>query len=128
MSDDRQAAIDATIAAILSRDAPPYQPKPGDPSLLAGPNKGFGLLPRTRIEKLCEPIRLETIAWLGTVLACAAGRPIDDGVQAVFDAILEGEEESLDNDTDYIFAFDIAAYRLGVDPFAVSLRPAVLDS
>jgi hypothetical protein len=116
------------IDEILSRDALPYEPKPGSQSLLAGFLNPLGPLPTTKLQKLCEFSRLETLAWLGALLALAGGRYVGDTMQALIDAIPEGEESALDGGDEFIFAFDLAAIRLGIDPYVIALRPAQLNS
>jgi hypothetical protein len=125
MTGEQQAAFDEWLAEI-SRDAPPYQPKPGDRSLLSGLGHFFN--PPTREERLAEPIRSFTVDWLAWELAIAGQRSFNEARQALVDAIPDGEEGVLDEGMAFIVPFDLAAFALDIDPYTISLRPAELHS
>lgn len=125
MTEDQQTAFDRWLEEA-SRDAPPYQPRPGDQSLFAGLDAFLGR--ETREQKLARPIRAFTIDWLAWELASAGQRSFYDARQALVDAIPDGEEDILDDGMAFIVPFDLAAFALNIDPYAISLRPAELHS
>ena len=125
MTEEEQAAFDTWLAEI-SRDAPPYKPTPGQPSLLAGYDWFRSV--ETREQKLAQPIREFTILWLAWELAIAGQRSFDEARAALVNAIPDGEEDILDDGMGFIVPFDQAAIALGIDPFVIPLRPEKLHS
>lgn len=125
MTEDQQTAFDQWLEEV-SRNAPPYQPRPGDQSLFAGMSSFLGR--PTREERLAQPIRSFTLDWLAWELASAGQRSFYEARQALVDAIPEGDEAVLDDGEEFIVAFDLAAFALNIDPYAISLRPAQLHS
>lgn len=125
MTEDQQTAFDRWLEEA-SRDAPPYQPRPGDQSLFAGVSSFLGR--PTREERLAQPVRSFTLDWLASELAVAGQRSFHEARSALVDAIPEGEEDILDDGMAFIVSFDLAAFALNVDPYAIPLRPAELHS
>jgi len=120
MSDDDQYAIPS--------DAPPYRPRPGDLSLLAGLGGDPFKIREGRSDRLSKWHRLFTLNWLAWELTLASRHPFHIAKQAMIYAIPDGQEHILDGGCEFIFAFDLAAMLLGIEPTKLTLHPEHLNS
>jgi hypothetical protein len=125
MTEEQKASFDKWLEE-MSCDAPPYEPRPGDQSLFAGMSAFLGR--ETREQKLAQPIRSFTLDWLAWELTIAGQRSFHEARSALVDAVPDGRENMLDGGDEFIVAFDVAAFALNIDPYAISLRPAELHS
>ena len=125
MTEEQKASFERWLEEA-SQDAPPYQPRPGDQSLFAGVSSFLGR--PTREERLAQPVCSFTLDWLAWELAVAGQRSFHKARSALVDAVPDGREDMLDGGDEFIVAFDVAAFALNIDPYAISLRPAELHS
>ena len=126
MSDDAQAEMSAYIAELASRDAPPYEPKAGDRSMLAGIMSGSYV--DTRDTRLAKSLRRAALDWLVRAVAFGCNATLADARTALLVGIPDQHEHVLDGGCEFIFVVDQAAMMLGADPDVVRLRPRRLHS
>ena len=129
MSEDPLEALNRRAAELAAQDALPYDPQPGQPSMLAGlGNSRMWEMWETREDRLAKPIRATTLNWLTRAVAFGCDATYENAREALLFGIPNGGEHVLDGGAVFIFVVDQAAIMLGALPDDVRLSPRRLHS